>query len=87
MIENSIEIVISTNITCNMRNTNITWSPCNSTVVHVVKVTRKELYEKYKNLWQNLNDSKKLKYIKMAIEAKKKYDVRFVFVVFSADKT
>lgn len=38
------------------------------------KVTRKELYEKYKRIWQSLNDLKKLKYIKLAIEAKKKYD-------------
>jgi len=43
-------------------------------------VTRKELYEKYKNSWQTLSDNKKLKYIKMAIEAKKKYDVSLAFL-------
>jgi len=37
-------------------------------------------------LWQTLSDSKKLRYIKMAIEAKKKYDVRSAFI-FSLDKT
>jgi len=47
------------------------------------QATRKELYEKYKSLWQTLSDSKKLRYIKMAIEAKKKYDVRLAFVIFS----
>jgi len=46
------------------------------------QATRKELYEKYKSLWQTLSDSKKLRYIKMAIEAKKKYDVRLAFVFF-----
>ena len=50
------------------------------------QVTRKELYEKYKSLWQTLSDSKKLRYIKMAIEAKKKYDVRSTFVYFPLEK-
>ena len=44
-------------------------------VIIILQVTRKELYEKYKSLWQTLSDSKKLRYIKMAIDAKKKYDV------------
>ena len=44
--------------------------------------TRKELYEKYKSLWQTLSESKKLRYIRMAIEAKKKYDVRLAFAFF-----
>jgi len=52
-------------------------SPCSTNVYACCQVTRKELYEKYKNVWQNLSDSKKLKYIKIAIEAKKKYDVCF----------
>ena len=53
-------------------------------VWRVCQSTRKELYEKYKSLWQTLSDSKKLRYIKMAIEAKKKYDVCLAFV-FSYD--
>ena len=43
-------------------------------------MTRKVLYEKHKRLWQTLSDSKKLKYIKLAIDAKNKYDVRFCSV-------
>jgi len=53
--------------------------PCSTNVYACRQATRKELYEKYKNVWQNLNDNKKLKYIKMAIEAKKKYDVCLAF--------
>ena len=48
-----------------------------------LQVTRKVLYEKYKHLWQTLSDSKKLKYIKLAIDAKKKYDVRSALILIS----
>jgi hypothetical protein len=41
------------------------------------------LYEKYKTAWQTLAENKKLKYIKLAIEAKKKYDVSNVFFTSS----
>ena len=38
--------------------------------------SRRELYVKYQDKWmKKLSDKKKWKYIEMAIEAKKKYDV------------
>lgn len=39
------------------------------------QVSRKQLYEKFKSQWFAFGENKKLKYIKLAIEAKEKYDV------------
>lgn len=38
-------------------------------------VSRKQLYEKFKSQWIAFGENKKLKYIKLAIEAKEKYDM------------
>lgn len=46
------------------------------------QLSRKQLYEKFKSQWFEFGENKKLKYIKLAIEAKEKYDVSVI--VFSS---